>query len=162
MGIYKLNLDEFDEVDYELIAIHTSLEDFRLAYFINQQLPIVLSRSRDEIGVTTKEGEAMFAKFVYDDVSKDIYWTLFQNKNEIVVKEQSTEQNLFLDENLEINNKVYLLPEFKKVNFFLKIENNAGTYHIDEIIQKLNDVDWISTVYKVNPETIKSKNNLIF
>ena len=31
MAIHKLHIDEFDEVDYELIAIHTSLEDYRLA-----------------------------------------------------------------------------------------------------------------------------------
>ena len=75
---------------------------------------------------------------------------------------KSLEQNLFLDENVEINNKVYLLPELKKVDYFLKIENNCSTYKMDGIIQKLNNIDWISTVYEVNPETIKSKNNLIF
>ena len=162
MGIHKLSLDEFDEIDYELIAIHTSLEDFRLAYFINQQLPIILSRSNDEIGVTTKEGEAMFAKFGFEDVSKDINWTLIQNKNEIIVRKKSDDPNLFLDENVEINNKVYLLPELKKVDFLLKIENNFSTYNLEEIIQKLNNIDWISTVYEVDPDSIKSKNNLIF
>lgn len=162
MGIHKLSLDEFDEVDYELIAIHTSLEDFRLAYFINQQLPIILSRSNDEIGVKTKDGEAMFAKFSFEDVAKDINWTLIQNKNEIIVKKKNLEKNLFLDENIEINNKVYLLPELKKVDYFLKIENNCKTYILEEIIQKLNTIDWISTIYEVNPDTIKSKNNLIF
>jgi hypothetical protein len=38
------NLGEFDAIDYHLIAIHTSLEDYRLAYFINQKLPINLSK----------------------------------------------------------------------------------------------------------------------
>ena len=41
MAIHKLHIDEFDEVDYELIAIHTSLEDYRLAYFLNKKLPIL-------------------------------------------------------------------------------------------------------------------------
>jgi hypothetical protein len=36
MAIHKLDLGEFDKVDYNLIAIHTSIEDYRLAYFINQ------------------------------------------------------------------------------------------------------------------------------
>jgi hypothetical protein len=45
MATHKLDLGDFDEVDYYLIAIHTSLEDYRLAYFINQ-LPINLSKSR--------------------------------------------------------------------------------------------------------------------
>ncbi|WDO13646.1 IPExxxVDY family protein [Flavobacterium sp. WW92] len=162
MGIHKLHLDEFDEVDYELIAIHTSLEDFRLAFFINQQLPIILSRSSDEIGVKTKEGEAMFTKFGYDDVAKDIQWSLVQNKNEIITHKKSSKQDLFLDENVEITTKVYLLPELKKVDYFLKIENNCSTFEIEDILQKLNKIEWITTVYEVFPDKIKSKNNLIF
>jgi hypothetical protein len=31
MATHKLDLGDFDEVDYYLIAIHTSLEDYRLA-----------------------------------------------------------------------------------------------------------------------------------
>ena len=36
MAIHKLHLEEFDEIDYQLIAIHSTLEDYRLAYYINQ------------------------------------------------------------------------------------------------------------------------------
>jgi hypothetical protein len=53
MATHKLDLGDFDEVDYYLIAIHTSLEDYRLAYFINQQLP--LSKSKDEVQISMKE-----------------------------------------------------------------------------------------------------------
>ena len=51
MAIHKLDLGEFDEIDYYLIAIHTSLEDYRLAYFINQKLPVNLSKSENEIQI---------------------------------------------------------------------------------------------------------------
>lgn len=60
MAVLKLHLDEFDEIDYDLIAIHSVLEDYRLAYFLNQKLPIILSKSNEDIGVTIKEGEAFF------------------------------------------------------------------------------------------------------
>jgi len=162
MGIHKLSLDEFDEVDYELFAIHTSLEDFRLAFFINQQLPILLSRSKEEIGIKTREGEAMFTKFSFNDNSKDICWSLIQNKNEITIHKTSRGNNLFLDKDVEISTKVYLLPELKKVDYFFKIENNCSTFGKEDILQKLNKIDRIATVYEVVPDTIKSKNNLIF
>ncbi|MFD0777791.1 IPExxxVDY family protein [Flavobacterium myungsuense] len=58
--------------------------------------------------------------------------------------------------------KVYLVPELKKVDYFLKIKNNKGIFDLEEIIKKINTIDRISTVYAVIPETIKSKNNLIF
>ena len=162
MAVHKLHLDEFDEVDYDLIAIHSSLEDYRLAYFINQKLPITLSKSKDEIGVTIKEGEALFPKFAYLDANNDILWSLVSNKNEIVTRKKSTGQNLFLNNDVEIATKVYLLSELKKVDYFLKIENNQDTVNIDETILKIKTIDRISTVYSVIPEKIKSKNNLIF
>lgn len=162
MAVLKLHLDEFDEIDYDLIAIHSVLEDYRLAYFINQKLPIILSKSKEEIGVTVKEGEAFFLKFDYNDIPNDMTWSLIPNKNEIIVKKKSTGQNLFLNAEVEIATKVYLLPELKKVDYFLKIENNKGTFEIDEIIKKIKKIDRIATVYAVIPENIKSKNNLIF
>ena len=51
MAIHKLQIDEFDDIDYELIAIHTSLDDYRLAYFLNQKLPILLGKSKIEIQI---------------------------------------------------------------------------------------------------------------
>jgi hypothetical protein len=162
MAVLKLHLDEFDEIDYDLIAIHSVLEDYRLAYFINQKLPIILSRSKDEIGVTVKEGEAFFLKYIYNDFKNDIVWSLISNKNEIVIKKNSSGQNLFLNTAVEIATKVYLLPELKKVDYFLKIKNNHNTFDIEQVIKTINTIERISTVYAVIPEKIKSKNNLIF
>ena len=56
MAIHKLDLGEFDEIDYYLIAIHTLLDDYRLAYFINQKLPINLSKSTNDVQINIKEG----------------------------------------------------------------------------------------------------------
>ena len=162
MAVLKLHLDEFDEIDYDLIAIHSVLEDYRLAYFINQKLPIILGRSNDEIGVTIKEGEAFFLKYIYNDLKNDIVWSLIPNKNEIVIKKNSSGQNLFLNTAVEIATKVYLLPELKKVDYFLKIKNNQDTFDIEQVIKTINTIERISTVYAVIPDKIKSKNNLIF
>ncbi|KAB1156043.1 IPExxxVDY family protein [Flavobacterium luteum] len=162
MAVLKLHLDEFDEIDYELIAIHSVLEDYRLAYFLNQKLPIVLSKSNEDISVTVKEGETFFLKFIYDDLKNDIHWSLIPNRNEIVIKKKSIGQNLFLNTDVEIATKVYLLPELKRVDYFLKIKNNKGVFDLEQIIKTINTIDRIATVYAVIPEKIKSKNNLIF
>lgn len=162
MTLIKLLLDEFDEVDYELIAIHSSLEDYRMAFFINQNLPIILSKSKEEIIVKVNNEEVLFSKFIYDDLSNDLIWTLIQNKNEIITKEKTKNQTLFLDTELEIETKVFLLPELKKVDYFLKIENVQSKLEVKKTISKLLNIDQISTAYKVDVNTIKSKNNLIF
>jgi hypothetical protein len=162
MAIHKLNLGDFDEIDYNLIAIHTSLEDFRLAYFINQKLPINLSKSKDEVQINIKQGETNFSRFHYYDLEKTISWNLIQNKNEVYQQEKETLQNLFSNITMETATKVFLLPEFKKADFFLKIDNTEDTMDVSKIKIILNTIDHISAVYKVDANQIKSKNNLIF
>lgn len=162
MAIHKLNLGEFDEIDYHLIAIHTSLEDYRLAFFINQKLPINLGKSKDEVQINIKEGETKFSRFYYYDAENVISWNLVQNKNEVVQQKKDAVENLFSNIIEEISTKVYLLPEFKKADYFLKIDNTDDTINVSEIKTILNTIENISTVYSVDIEQIKSKNNLIF
>ncbi|MBC7846853.1 MAG: IPExxxVDY family protein [Flavobacterium sp.] len=161
MAIHKLDLGEFDEIDYHLIAIHTSLEDYRLAYFINQNLPINLGKNENEIQINIKEGETKFSRFYFYDVEKAISWNLIQNKNE-VIQQKKNGQNLFSNINVEVSTKVYLLPEFKKVDYFLKIENIDEAMDVLKIQSILNTIESITTAYSVETNKIKSKNNLIF
>jgi len=162
MAIHKLNLDEFDAIDYHLIAIHTSLENYRLAYFINKKLFINLSKSKNEIQINIKEGETNFSRFSYSDSDKEITWDLIQNKNEVIQYKKGVTQNLFSNLTMEVATKVYLLPEFKKVDYFLKVENNEDALSLSKIQILLNTIDNVSTVYCVDTNQIKSKNNLIF
>ena len=162
MAIHKLDLGEFDEIDYYLIAIHTSLEDYRLAFFINQKLPINLSKSKNEIQINIKEGETKFSRYYYHNIEKAISWNLIQNKGEVVQQKKDNGQNLFSNLTLEVATKVYLLPEFKKVDYFLKIENLDETMNGTKIQTALNSIDSVSAIYTVETNKIKSKNNLIF
>jgi hypothetical protein len=162
MAIHRLDLDEFDEIDYYLLAIHTSLEDYRLAYFINKGLPINLSKSKNEIHAQTKDGEVNFSRFYYYDSENAISWNLIQNKNEIISVSKDDFQNLFSNEPSEVSTTIHLLPEFKKVDFFLKIENGEEVIDFAEIQQQLNLIESIAAIYAVDTNKIKSKNNLIF
>jgi len=162
MALHKLDFEDFDEIDYHLVAIHTSLEDYRLAYFINQKLPINLGKNKDEIHINIKEGETNFSRFYYYDKENEIVWNLIQNKNEVIQQKNENTQNLFSNVNMEVSTKVYLLPEFKKVDYFLKIENAEDGMNLSKIQLLLNTIENISTAYSVDTNKIKSKNNLIF
>jgi hypothetical protein len=162
MAIHKLDIGDFDEIDYHLIAIHTTLEDYRLAYFINQKLQINLSKNENEIQINIKEGETHFSRFFYHSLEKEISWNLIQNKNEVIQQKKDNNQNLFSNLTLEVLTKVHLVPEFKKVDYFLKIENLDETTYISNILAGLNEIDTISAIYSVETNKIKSKNNLIF
>ncbi len=162
MAIHKLDIDDFEEIDYTLIAIHTSLEDYRLAYFINKKLLINLRKSENEIQINVKEGETYFSRFHYENFEKGMLWDLIQNKNEVIQQKKDNKQNLFSNLTLEVLTKVYLLPEYKKVDYFLKIENIQEYDYKNEIYSVLKQIDSIATVYGVETNKLKSKNNLIF
>lgn len=161
MTIHKLHVEEFDEIDYQLIAIHSTLEDFRLAYYINQNLPINLKKSNCDLQVSNKESETQFTRFVFED-EKDILWSLVQNQNKAVVSNLTVNQGLFSNSEDTMSTKIYLIPEFKKVDYFLKIENDEVAIDMIQITNQLKKIERISAVYSVEVEKIKSKNNLIF
>lgn len=161
MYVHKLHIAEFDEIDYQLIAIHSPLEDYRLAYYINQNLPINLKKSNCNIHISNKDGETQFTRFIFED-DKDIAWNLVQNQNDAILSSENNNQGLFANSSNEFSPKIYLIPEFKKVDYFLKIENDEVAIDVSKIISNLKKIDRVSTVYAVEVEKIKSKNNLIF
>ena len=162
MAVHKLHLEEFDEIDYQLIAIHTSLEDYLLAFYINQKLPVLLKKSDCDIQIKNKEGETQFTRFIFEDEKAVVAWNLIQNKNEILLSPQRVNQGLFAESKSKFSTKIYFIPEFKKVDYFLKIENGNGSVDVAKITNELKKIDRISTIYAVDVEKIKSKNNLIF
>lgn len=159
MAVHKLHIDEFGEIDYQLVAIHTSLEDYRLAYYINQRLSVLLNKSRDEIHIKNNDGITYFGRYIFECPDTNANWNLIENQGEIIHQNRDEMPNLFAASD-DIATKVYLLPEFKKVNYFLKIENVEQP--TADIIAKINNIARISTVYEVDINNIKSKNNLIF
>ncbi len=159
MAIHKLHLEDFDQVDYNLIAIHTSLEDYKLAFKLNQKLTITLRKNESEIPIKIQGKTTCFSRFTFDDEDKMMIWDLIQNKQEIELPVKTTTANLF--DNKNITTQIALVSELKKVDYFLKIEHDAQ-YKIKDIINEINKIDSISTVYEVDANEIKSKNNLIF
>lgn len=161
MATHRLYIDEFESINYSLIAIHTNLDDFRLAYFVNQALRLNLKKSQNDISIKVREGETNFTSFVFDDLKNDMSWNLFQNQNQVLIHQNNHKPDLFSNAKFETSKNVFMLPEFKKVDYFLKIDHQD---HIDdlELINNLNKIDRISTVYKIEIDKIKNKNNLIF
>lgn len=162
MAVYKIQLEEINEIDYQLIAIHTPLEDYQLAYHINKSLPVYLSKSKNGIMVNTKNGETELALFEYIDSENQSIWNLIQNKNVITQNKPSKETGLFIGTSQKISSKGYLLPEYKTVDYFLKIESDLKPNTVETISQQINKIERVTTVYSLKVETIKSKNNLIF
>lgn len=160
MAVHKLYIDEFDEIDYQLIAIHTSLEDYRLAYFINQKFPVLLGKSKEDIQITAKNGSSSLSRYMFEDTEKSISWNLLQNKSEMLPQSVTATSDLFGRSNIKVAAKAYLLPEFKTVDYFLQLQNTDEK--LEFITEALQQIQQVTMSYTVDMSRIKSKNNLIF
>jgi len=62
----------------------------------------------------------------------------------------------------QVDITVFLLPEYKKADYLIKIENIDYGFDTDEIIEKILKIKNVTTAYSVDTTNLKSKNNLIF
>ena len=152
----KLTLDDFESNDFELLAIHTNLKDFKLSFLINLKLNVLLAKNEIEITIKSKNGTGKFSRFSYDDLNQDITWELLKNQSNF----NSNKKNigLFEEDSITMN----LIPELKTADYLLKIDNIESNFKSDKIIQNISTIPNISTVYKVETNNLKSINNLIF
>lgn len=157
MAVHKIQIIDFLSIDYELIAIHSSLEDYRLAYFLNRELSLRLCKNNLDIEITTSNGKSNFNHYFFDDEETDLQWSLIENKT--LIKSDKKESAGFFDE-IEVN--AFLLPEFKKADFLLKIENVDSSFKTAFILQKIENINQVVLSYTIDQIKIKSKHNLIF
>lgn len=160
MAVHKLILDDiFEDVSCTLIAIHCAIEDYRLAYLLNKYLDITLTRKPDDLDFD--KGNTKYAVFEYEDKKKLIMWNLVSNICKIETDSQLVQQSLFSTHHKVI--KTYnLIPEYRKVNYFLKIDNEFNNSKEKQIINNLLKIPQIAMAYNVDMSLLKSKEHLIF
>ncbi len=145
--------DDFCEENYVLIALHCGLEDYALAYALNMALKINLKRSKTDLDISNKTS---FPIYEWKDKLNERYWTLIVNTS---VKEEYLEvHDLFSD---ETSSTVYhVLPEYKDVDYLLKIEQEED--EVDSgMLDSILEIPKIITAYQIETDKLKSKQNLI-
>ena len=157
MAIHKIQINDFISDDYELIAVHSSLDDYKLAYMLNKELGVQLSKNLAYVEIAKKKKKSAFSNYIFDDEKNDVVWTLIENKTTII---NSNKQTTSLFEQVDIT--VFLLPEFKKADYLIKIENIDYGFDSESIIEKIQEIKNVTTAYAIDITNLKSKNNLIF
>jgi hypothetical protein len=157
MAIHKIHINDFVSDDYELIAVHSSLDDYKLAYCLNKVLCVQLSKNLAYVEIAIPEGRSAFSNYIFDDKKNDVVWTLIENKTTII---NSNKQTTSLFEQVDIT--VFLLPEFKKADYLIKIENIDYGFDSESIIDKIQEIKNVNMAYPIDLTNLKSKNNLIF
>lgn len=145
-------LETTDADDTGLIAIHSSVEPYLLAYKFNQHL------STQFVNLTEKEDkhtQPIFPRFVWEPIEGEDPWELIANQY-VVAKDTQDDSLLFSVQQEQIN---YLIDKLREVDYFLKLPSK-------ELVQsKLTAIQTISQVqfaYAIHEPTIQLNPNLIF
>lgn len=156
MQIHALELDDC----YNLIGIHTSEEDYKLAYLLNRNLNTSFKRFKHDLDF--KDKSASFTVFDFSDDINQLDSYLITNKfTENFSPATNSNLELFSNDVL-FSTMSYLIPEKKNVDYFLKIEGEITTFELGKLIKQINNIPQIVASYNINPFTLKSKDYLIF
>jgi hypothetical protein len=156
MQIHALGLEDFCEEEYSLIGIHTALEDYKLAYLLNKNLKTQFYKSQNNLEFENDKNKASFSIYNFSSKKYDFDWFLIANSFK---RENQTESN---ELRLTTETKTYLIPEKKKVDFFIKISGEVDVDFIMSTVYKIKNIEQIITSYSIDKNTLKSKDFLIF
>ncbi|WP_299108638.1 IPExxxVDY family protein [uncultured Winogradskyella sp.] len=159
MALHKLQVDDFYDDSYKLMAIHCRVEDYRLAYLLNKHLGLKLERKEKDIDF--KYLESSYSIFEWDNETEYVLWNLISNVCKKEEDSLSSTGTLF-DRPEKVLKTFNLISEYKKVDFFLKISDEIQNVNEKQVLSKLQAIPQIITSYAVDPLQIKSKDHLIF
>lgn len=152
--------DDFFEENFLLVAIHSHAEAYKIAFMLNKHVRISFYRT-DDVDEQRDEIVAYYPLFTYYDIVQNCDYFLVGNKVKTeAINPPATTQSLFEEAVQSLD--CTLLPEYKKVDYFIKIEDPPERFSIQEFIEKIKKIPLINTAYQIDQSHIKSKENLIF
>ena len=154
---HKLNLNQFPQ-NFHLIAIHSDLDEFRLAYFLNEKLNISLIRRNKDIHLA--ENNAYYSSYEFLDETKYLKWIFFSNKSLVSELPNVDDNGLFSSRSL-VKNEISLLSNKKQVDYFLIVENVANKSYLEKVLKKISEISGVITSF-VSDNKLENKENLIF
>jgi len=152
-----LFLDDEDDTDIAvLFAIHSSQEIFRVAYLLNKYLELGLARTDQDVDLRHHNGMSYHPLYHFFNQRDLLDCYLVSNRAKATVENTDAQPSLFMGSSGFHN---FLVPEYKNVDFFLKID---GTEQSGIFLAQLKKIKPITAIYSIDIAGLKSYKNLIF
>ena len=135
----RFTLDVEYDFDFGLLAISCHEKKYKFCLEVNLDIQFNLLRQKDYT-LKEKNAEVSFPIYEYEDEKNGLTYQLIKN----------------------YGGDSYLLKDYKKTDFLLLIKGNYNQQTIDTIKNKLSELKNVLMVIELNPNEIKSKENLIF
>lgn len=135
----KLILTFEEDYDFSLIGISCHSKDYRLCWELNKLFFIDMIRNAD-LEINKKDKISAFSFYEFIDDANYLEYYLISNRG----------------------NSGYIIPEQKYMDFFLMIKGNISDNHTKECIAQINSLSLVLTSFSLDPNKLKSKQNLLF
>ena len=135
----KLVLTFEEDYDFSLIGISCHSKDYRLCWELNKVLSTDMVRTTD-LEISKKDKISAFSFYEFIDDANYLEYYLISNRG----------------------NGGHIIPEQKTMDFFLMIKGNISDNHTKECIANINSLSLVLTSFNVDPNQLKSKQNLLF
>lgn len=140
----KNKLDLTYEFDFELAGIVCNKKEYKLAWYLNNGLSINLAKQPDIRIEFSNQPSILISNLKYETEFLDI--SLLQNK--LVASGGNKPQ--------------FLLPEAKQFDFLLKLKDETNELSIANVCATIRDFPLVEYVTKLNFDSLKSKENLLY
>jgi len=142
MKIRRLEIEH--TYDFDLYAVVSSVKEYKLAWALNKLLDLRLIKQKDLCYELLGKGHLLISNYLYATEYSQV--RLLRNK-------------ALGTANLK---KPFLLPDIKEYDYVLQITGGLQQLYPQELIQKILRTPLVEYVCKIDPRTLKFKENLIF
>ena len=140
----KNKLEITYDYDFTVLALNANVKSYKLAWSINQELRINLAK-KENIEMSFTGGRSLsIVNFVDENEFRVI--RLLRNR-----AEESEEQF-----------DAFIVPELKNFDYFVILENESHTFDENAFLSKIKEISFVQFTTRVDIESLKSKDNLIF
>ncbi len=140
----KNKLEITYDYDFSLFALNANVKAYKLAWSVNNQLKIDLSK-KDNIELSFTAGRNLS---IVNYLDQDTYRTIRLLRNRAEESEGQFD--------------AFIVPEMKNFDYFIVLENESSTFDENVFFSKIKEIPFVQFATKVNIESLKSRDNLIF
>ncbi len=134
----SFTLDSLEEVDFLVLAINSHAKGYKLCWAINNKLK--LNFVKNNFHKPEEAIEVEFARFTSTNPDTDTQYDLLSNYSK----------------------NGYLLPKYRNVDYFLKIQNPFWEKEKTDFIKKLGEIAEILLIFEFDLDKINSLHPFIF
>ena len=149
-----LKLIDILPCDYKLFAVHSALDDYRLAYFLNKTLQLQLTKENKKASLLDTFSGKYFSYYYWENPLLGTAWHCIGNK--LLIEKEMQSLSLFES----TTSLIYLIDKYKKVDYFLKIDTERRM-DLASLLSKISEIP-TTTAYTIDTDTLNNKYKQIF